>query len=222
MGEGMFRAILTATSILMAFPASGFESMPPTSGPAISVPQARGLMQRHPDLAGCRDYRETYAASGWPRGDGFDSIRRIDDLLRKRVIFRADSGGDRWALLTGDVLAGKRVDGDCEDMAITAAHLAVCAGIPADRLGLLITDSPKASADELHMVAFYRDAGDRVWVFGDTFGKPRALSRVKERLLFTASIRNVSAWYSLRNRSDGAIGTSATPPGQMSIWQQFP
>jgi predicted transglutaminase-like cysteine proteinase len=207
----MFRGILIATTLLMAFPASGFESIPKPYGPAISVPQAQGLMQRHPDLASCAQYRNDYLAAGWPKGNSFDTIRQIDGLMRKRMVFRTDTNGDRWEVLTSDMLAGQRTDGDCEDMAITAAQLAVCAGVPSDRLGLLITDSPKAGADELHMVAFYRDAGDRVWVFGDTFGKPRALSRVKERLLFMASIRNVSAWYSLRQSGDGSIGTSATP-----------
>lgn len=207
----MFRGILIATTLFMAFPASGYESIPRPYGPAISVPQAQGLMQSHPDLASCAQYRNDYVSAGWPQGNSFDTIRQIDSLMRKRVVFRTDTNGDRWEVLTSDLLAGKRTDGDCEDMAITAAQLAVCAGVPADRLGLLITDSPKAGADELHMVAFYRDAGDRVWVFGDTFGKPRALSRVKERLLFMASIRNVSAWYSLRNSGDGSIGTSATP-----------
>lgn len=211
MGKSMFRGILIATTILMAGPVLGYESMPVPSGPAISVPQARSLIQNNPDLAACGAYRAAYAKAGWPQGSGFASIRQIDGLLRKRMVFRDDAAGDRWALLTGDVLAGRQTYGDCEDMAITAAHLAVCSGIPADRIGLLITDSPKVNSGELHMVAFYRDPGDRVWVFGDTFGKPRALSSLRERLLFMASIRNVSAWYGLRNRGDGSIGTSATP-----------
>lgn len=210
MGKGMFRGIILAASIVMAGPALGYESMPAPSGPAISVPQARALVRANPDLAGCGEFRAAYAKAGWPKGSGFESIRRIDSLLRQRMVFREDAG-DRWTLLTGAVLAGKQTYGDCEDMAITAAHLAVCSGIPVDRIGLLITDSPRVGADELHMVAYYRDAGDRIWVFGDTFGKPRALSHVRERLLFIASLRNVSAWHSLRNRGQDLYGTSATP-----------
>ena len=210
MGKGMFRGIIVAASIVMACPALGYESMPAPSGPAISVPQARALVRANPDLAACGDYRATYAQAGWPKGTGFETIRRIDSLLRQRMVFREDTS-DRWTLLTGAVLAGQRSYGDCEDMAITAAHLAICSGIPVDRIGLLITDSPRPGANELHMLAYYRDAGDRVWVFGDTFGKPRALSHVRERLLFIASLHNVSAWYSLRNRGQDFSGTSATP-----------
>ena len=83
--------------------------------------------------------------------------------------------------------------------------------MPADRLGLLITTAPNGTGGELHMLAFYKDPKDQTWVFGDTFGRPRALSRVSQRLIFMAYLNDVTRWYGLLGRSDPSLGTSEIP-----------
>lgn len=208
----MSRGCLAVLLMLASAPAAAMDGLPLPKGAAISVPQAQSLARRHPELASCLRHESAYLAAGWPRGEGFDTVSRLDQRLHAQMTFRTDSGADRWSLLTGPLMNGRKVQGDCEDMAITAAHLAICAGIPADRLGLLITSSPKPGASELHMLAYYQDAANRVWVFGDTFGQARSLSKMRERVLFMASMRDPTAWYSLL-RSDGPFSdTSSLPP----------
>lgn len=207
----MVRFIVALFAALLALPAQAADSLPEAGGKAIPVPQATIMARSHPDVASCTAYQNAYTAAGWPRGGGIDTIQQIDRLVRARMVFRNDSGTDTWTPLTRALIAGKRPAGDCDDMSISSAQLAVCAGIPADRLGLLITTSPLGRGRELHMLAFYIDPSDRTWVFGDTFGRPRPLSRVDERLVFMAYLDNVTAWYGLLGRSDPSRGTSDLP-----------
>lgn len=207
----MARLIIAIVAALLAIPAWAFDSLPAPSGKAIPVPQASIMARKYPDLASCRQYQDAYIAAGWPRGVGVETIKQIDSLVRKRMVLRNDRGTDVWTPLTGALIAGKRPSGDCDDMSISNAQLAVCAGIPADRLGLLITSNPNGNSGELHMVAFYNDPANRTWVFGDTFGRPRALSRVPQRLIFMAYLSDVTRWYGLLGRDAPSIGTSEIP-----------
>lgn len=207
----MARVLLALVASLFALPGFALDSLPLPGGKAIPVPQATIMARKYPDVASCGSYQEAYLAAGWPRGVGIETVKQIDTLVRKRMVLRNDSGTDVWTPLTEPVLAGKRPTGDCDDMSITNAQLAVCAGIPAERLGLLITSNPNGNDGELHMVAFYNDPTDRTWVFGDTFGRPRALSRVSQRLIFMAYLDDVTRWYGLLGRGAPPAGTSEIP-----------
>ena len=207
----MARLILAFVVALLASPAWSYDSLPAPAGKAIPVPQASIMARKYPDVASCGQYQDAYVAAGWPRGVGVETIKQIDTLVRKRMVLRNDVGSDVWTPLTGALIAGKRPSGDCDDMSITNAQLAVCAGIPAERLGLLITSNPNGNTGELHMVAFYNDPTDRTWVFGDTFGRPRALSRVSQRLIFMAYLDDVTRWYGLLGRGAPPAGTSEIP-----------
>lgn len=206
----MARFVLAFIAALLAIPAWALDSLPAPSGKAIPVPQASVMARKYPAVASCSQYQDAYLAAGWPRGVGVETVKQIDSLVRKRMALRNDRGTDVWTPLTAALIAGKRPTGDCDDMSISNAQLAVCAGIPADRLGLLITSNPNGDSGELHMVAFYNDASDRTWVFGDTFGRPRALSRVSQRLIFMAYLNDVTRWYGLLGR-DAPVGTSEIP-----------
>lgn len=207
----MIRIAFAFFAAMLAFPSFAADTLPPAGAKAIPVPQATIMARKFPNVGSCAPYQDAYIAAGWPRGVGIEAIKQIDSLVRKRMVLRNDSGADVWTPLTEALIAGKRPQGDCDDMSITNAQLAVCAGMPADRLGLLITASPNSASGELHMLAFYKDPKDQTWVFGDTFGRPRALSRVSQRLIFMAYLNDVTRWYGLLGRDDPSLGTSEIP-----------
>ena len=207
----MLRPLIAFVLILSASRLGAVETLPPPGGQAIPVPQASRMAGDFPDIGDCTPYKAAYTAAGLPQGNGIDTIRDIDSLLRKRMVLRDDRGPDVWTPLLSALVSGKRPAGDCEDMAITTAQMAVCAGIPADRLGLLITTSPKGGTAEMHMLAFYKDVSDRTWVFGDTFARPRPLAKVRERLVFMAYLTDVTRWQGLLGLRDLPAGTSRLP-----------
>ncbi|MBU9697656.1 hypothetical protein GU927_007330 [Rhodobacteraceae bacterium HSP-20] len=213
----MRRFIAAMTAILLAAPAAfAADSLPDSTPLAMPVPQATIMARSFGPIHSCVAMQDAYDAGGWPRGTGLDTLKQIDSRVKQRVALRNDPGADVWTPLAATILAGKRATGDCDDISVTVSQMAVCAGMPADRLGLLITESPRSGADELHMLAFYADPSDRTWVFGDTFGRPRALSQVRQKLLFFTHIDHPTKWFALRGR-DGAPLTSDLPAGTSAI-----
>lgn len=212
----MRRFVLALAAALLWSPvASAADFLPESTPLTFPVPQASVMARSHAPIGSCTNLQAAYDAGGWPRGAGVETIKQIDSRVKQRITLKNDVGLDVWTPLAATVLAGKRPSGDCDDVSVTVAQLAVCAGMPAERLGLLITNSPKAGADELHMMAFYQDPADRFWVFGDTFGRPRALGKVSQRLLFYTHIDHPTKWFALRGRND-APATSEIP-GTSSI-----
>lgn len=207
----MIRIAFAFIAALAFAPAFAADTLPAPGGKAIPVPQATIMSRQYPGVGSCTQYQDDYLAAGWPRGVDIETVKQIDSLVRKRMVLRNDAGADVWTPLTGALIAGKRAAGDCDDMSITNAQLAVCAGMPSDRLGLLITANPNGTNGELHMLAFYKDPKDQTWVFGDTFGRPRALSRVSQRLIFMAYLNDVTRWYGLLGRDAPSGGTSEIP-----------
>lgn len=199
-----------------AMPAMALDSLPKSTDLSFPVPQATIMARSHAPVDTCAAHQAAYDAGGWPRGTGVETLKQIDSRVKQRVTLKNDVGQDKWTPLTSALLEGKRASGDCDDVSVTSAQMAICAGMPADRLGLLITTSPNQGNGELHMIAYYSDPADRTWVFGDTFGRPRALSKVRQDVLFFASIDDVTQWYALR-RGGGDAATSALPAATSAI-----
>lgn len=210
------RLFLSALAALIALPALAADSLPESTPLSFPVPQATIMARSHPPVDTCTALQDAYLAQGWPRGTGVETLKQIDSRVKQRVTLKNDVGQDTWTPLAATILAGKRPAGDCDDVSVTSAQLAVCAGMPADRLGLLITTSPNRGSGELHMLAYYSDPADRTWVFGDTFGRPRALSKVNQDLLFFARLDRVTTWYALRGKEGEAL-TSALPAGTSAL-----
>lgn len=199
-----------------AAPALAADSIPNATSQSFPVPQASIMAREHARVDTCAALQDAYDAGGWPRGTGVETLKQIDSRVKQRMTLRNDVGVDTWTPLSAAILSGKRPSGDCDDLSVTTAQFAICAGMPANRLGLLITESPNRGSGELHMLAYYSDPSDRTWVFGDTFGRPRALSKVNQRLLFFARMDQVTKWYALTGR-DGEPLTSALPDATSSI-----
>ncbi|WP_185796085.1 hypothetical protein [Paragemmobacter straminiformis] len=173
------------------------------------MPQSNIMKRDFGSIATCGALQSSYDANEWPHGTSIESLQEIDNRLKKRVFFRPDPGADTWTPLTAAVIEGKRKPAaDCDDVAVTSAQLAVCAGFPSSRLGLLVTQLPTRQS-ELHIVAFYSDTDTGVWVFGDTMGKPRALSRIGQNLHYYAFIDDITHWWALRDPKTGRVLTSS-------------
>lgn len=211
----MKRCLATLALCLLANAAVAGDYLPEDTPLRIPVPQAARMVQDFPGLASCDALRADYIAAGWPMGTGMVTLRGIDARLKRQLVMREDRGADTWTPLAAAIIAGKRPAGDCDDISVTSAQLAICAGMPAQDVGLLITTSPKVGALELHMMAFFRDDQGRVTVFGDSFGKPRALSQLREEALFFANLSDPRRWFALHDAEgdhpDTAAGTSSLP-----------
>lgn len=211
----MKRSLAAIALCLLAGAAAAGDYLPEDTPLHIPVPQAARMVQDFPRLADCDALRADYIAAGWPMGAGIETLRIIDARLKRQLVMREDRGPDTWTPLAADIIGGKRMAGDCDDISVTSAQLAICAGMPAQDVGLLITTSPKVGAQELHMTAFFRDDRGRVTVFGDSFGRPRALSQLREEALFFANLSDPRRWFALHDAGgtapDTAAGTSSIP-----------
>lgn len=180
------------------------------------IPQATIMKRDFGSVSTCAQLQAAYDAAGWPQGVGLETLQQIDKRLKQSVFLRPDRGPDTWTPLTATVIEGRRKPAaDCDDVAVTGAQLAVCAGYPSDRLGLLVTQLPTRQ-NELHVVAFYNDAQTGVWIFGDTMGRPRAISSLGQRIHFYAFLDNVTKWWALRDPMTGggltgSLATSSIP-----------
>lgn len=178
----------------------------------VVMPQAIAMQRQFPQSFDCSELRAAYVQAGWPTGNGPAVVQQIDARLKRQLVLRPDRGADQWRPLASTIVQGRQAAGDCDELSVTSVQMAVCAGIPAEHLGLLITTSPNRGPSELHMVAFFREAGGRIWIFGDSLGTPRPLSRLKEEILYFSRLPDIRRWYThLTDRPSQLHGTSSTP-----------
>lgn len=178
---------------------------------AWAMPQAFIMERSFGRVDTCDQMQAAYEAGGWPSGVSLESLKAIDRRLKSRVFLRPDQGPDTWTPLAATVIRDDRKPAaDCDDVAVTGAQLAVCAGFPAERLGLLVTQLP-SRAGEMHVVAFYADPTDSLWVFGDTMGRPRPFAQLRQKALFYAYFDDVTKWWALRDPNTGEVLTQALP-----------
>lgn len=173
------------------------------------MPQATIMQRSYGTLASCAAFQDRYDARGWPKGVSFDTLKAIDRRLKHSVFLRPDEGVDTWTPLAEVVVEGaRRPAADCDDVAVTGAQLAICAGFPVENLGLLVTQLP-TRAKELHVVAFYNDPKQGVWIFADTMARPRPLSKLNQTVHNYAFIDDVAHWWALRDPLTGETFSSA-------------
>lgn len=151
-----------------------------------------------------------YRASGLPSGDSLSTIRSIDRFVRTRIRYREDRGADAWSNFAAAALGGKRSTGDCEDYAMTAVTLALCAGVPEEKLGVALSNQGRGAPDVRkinHAFAYYKD-GEKTHAFADTTRRTVAeISPRKDR---------VAAWQTVPAlRHDPRIFVPAIPLPQV-------
>ncbi|MEM6625010.1 MAG: hypothetical protein AAF674_22565 [Pseudomonadota bacterium] len=119
--------------------------------------------------------------------DLFKIIDRVDRLAKRRWKIAPDLGRDDWTVAEPEVLQllknGQDLDleGDCENLAMVALIMAIAAGVPKDRLDLVIV---KADGEGYHAVAALRHGADlHDWrLFGDTLRMNRGPVNWTDRL----------------------------------------
>mgnify|MGYP003640873928 CR=1 FL=1 len=155
---------------------------------AYATSHQTSMMQGLDDLPGCDALQSAYDASGMPRGDSFETVRQIDRIVSNSMRYQADRGGDVWNSFAAEVLNGqRRITADCDDYALTTIALAICAGVPAERLDFVMTQT---SGGDMrfsridHAVGVYTSPdGDR-YVVGDTRRRMHRLTSRNKAILW--------------------------------------
>lgn len=166
---------LAATAVLSTVAACGQPPQGPISLPreapsTIRIFQSEEMFSRNPELYSCDGFQQAYLDRGWPTGDSISVIKKIDRMVRSRFRYRRDRG-DKWDAHPEVLLQSKStLKGDCDDQAATTVAMALCAGVPRDKLGFVITspDFDNISTTENHILGFYRDDDGNFWRLGDT------------------------------------------------------
>lgn len=196
---------LLALSAIGPLPARAQGPLPASDATAHLVPQALVMVANTPDISDCTALDVLYELGGWPQVTGVRDIAILDSLLRMRYSAQPDGQADFWSPQLARVLTGGGVTGDCDDLATTAVALAICAGVPAQDLGLLMTAGPDG-ADDRHLVALYHAPDGAVWTFGDTLRGPAPLDTGTSHMIAWTRADQLDLWWSL----DGALRPRAT------------
>jgi predicted transglutaminase-like cysteine proteinase len=214
--NALLSALVTSSALSLAtpFPALAVDNPFPEIR-EWAMPQAFIMHRKYGDLDTCAGMEAAYAAGGWPSGVSLDSLQQIDRKLKQRVFLRPDQGPDTWTPLTRTVIAGDRKPAaDCDDVAVTGAQLAICAGFPADDVGLMVTQLP-SRAGEMHVVAFFVAPDSGTYVFADTMGRPRPIEQLRQKVHFYTYMDDVTKWWALRDPNTGQILTQALPTSSL-------
>lgn len=186
-------------------------------GKVWAFPQAYIMQNSYGSLASCRKLQESYDAQGWPHGRNLETLVALDRKIKSSVFLKPDSGADTWTPLASLLLKGKRKpSADCDDVSITAAELAVCAGFEPENLGVMITQFP-GRVREMHMVAFFSDPGAGIWIFGDTMGRPRAFEQLNQKLHFYAYLDDITEWWATVDPITGEALTQSLPTSSLPL-----
>lgn len=110
-----------------------------------------------------------------------DDLRKADRVARKNFVYKSETV-DKWRSHSIDAAKGKTWYGDCDDLASTACHLAVNAGIPLKDLWFAMVDS-KGGRTVDHCVGVAR-VGEAFYIIGDTFGPMYPAGRMEHKLIF--------------------------------------
>jgi hypothetical protein len=192
-------ALLLSLACLAPLPARALGPLAASEDTAYPVPQASVMVANTPDITDCTALATLYARGGWPQVDGARDIAVLDRMLRARFRARPDGRTDLWSPQLARLLSGSPVVGDCDDLATSAVALAICAGVPAQDLGLLMTTNPLGGTDR-HLVALYRAPDGQVWTFGNTLDRAAPLPRQPSRRIAWSRADRLDRWWSLTDR----------------------
>lgn len=182
-----------------------------------AMPQAFIMQRKFGNVDTCAGLEQAYQAAGWPVGASFETIKQIDRKLKQNIFLRPDAGADTWTPLTRTVIEGARKPAaDCDDVGVTSAQLAICAGFPAENLGLMVTQL-RSRSNEMHVVAFLVTPDSGVYIFGDTMGRPRSIEQLNQKIHYYAYMDDVTKWWALRDPNTGEVLTQALPTSSLPL-----
>lgn len=168
----------------------------PDLGTRVEVPSVRAGQTSTQDLFSCPpSLRSAYATSGLPVGDSVQTVRAIDKKVRRTLRYRQDPrGSDVWTNFAAQVLGGHRATADCEDFATTAVTLAICAGVPAQKLGIALSNNRNSRADMRainHAFAFYLDERGPVSVADTSASSPRSVTQRRDGVMLWQTVQSL-------------------------------
>ena len=186
-----------ACAITTAFSAGALKAAPlPASGRDVIAASISASQSTIPDIWSCTaQMQAAYDASGLPKGSDLRTIRQIDRIVRSKFRYKPEPV-EKWSNHASAIIGGQRVTGDCEDHAITAVTLAICAGVPEEKLGLVFSKggSGPAKINQInHVFGFFNDGG-KVYALGDTMRS--AMSRVsvkRDKVILWQTISQLQA-----------------------------
>lgn len=215
----MSKVLLTVVAALWAalgpVQEAGATELP--KGKVWAFPQAFIMQNTYGSVASCKKLQEAYDAQGWPRGTSLETLVALDRRIKSSVFLKPDNGADTWTPLASLLLRGQRKPAaDCDDVSISSAQLAVCAGFEAQNLGVMITQYP-GRAREMHMVAFVRDPGAGIFIFGDTMGRPRSFEQLNQKLHYYAYLSDITKWWAITDPLTGEALTQSLPTSSLPL-----
>lgn len=187
-------AIFLSASLALSACASQPGYIPSTSSETFRFAQSVDFSSRHSKIDTCEEYQDIYDTSGLPKGDDFNTVKAIDAAVRKRFVYSKETT-DYWASRADIVLLSDyNFIGDCEDLSATVVALSRCAGVPEDRLGMLLVKA-NGSDSVNHMVGFYTDQEGKSFSLGDTFARPRPLLNFNQEPHSWAFLKDLATWH---------------------------
>lgn len=189
----MLRTVkIAAFSVLLA--GSAVAGPLPDVGVPVKAPSVVASQAGTTDLFACPAYlRDAYARSGMPRGDSVAVLRAIETKVRRTIRYRKDPGADVWTNFAVQALEGKRVFGDCEDFATTTITLALCAGVPAEKLGVAMSSQSGSLTSTDHAFAYYVSDKGVMGVADTSRGRMSRVSPKRDKVTMWQSVPQLLA-----------------------------
>lgn len=117
------------------------------------------------------------------RGATATSTLKAADAKARRNFTYSLEYGDRWRSHASEALANRSWTGDCDDLASTAADIALQMGIPKRKLWFAIVSANRNGRVD-HMIAIAEDQDGVKWVIGDTAGPAYKMLFMEHDLLY--------------------------------------
>ncbi len=198
------------TSLIAAAVISGCAQstayLPKTTRQPVYISQATLMTERSgDDLYYCSKWWDGYQYSSLPKGDSLKTLRKIDELVKSRFRYQKEDI-DSWNPAIDTILGTHDLfEGDCDDLATTTVAIAICAGVPPEKLGMAVT-STDGGADANHMVSFYKADDGTLYALGDTMGGVRPMKSTQNRVLYWTYMDDDSWW-----GEDGSVDLTTIP-----------
>ena len=132
-------------------------------------------------------------------------LKSADQISRKNFRYVAETK-DEWRSHAADVAAGRSWEGDCDDLASTACHIAINNGFKKENLWFAMVSSTRSKKVD-HLIAIAEDRG-AYYVIGDTFDPIYNAKNMPHRLLFVHRL-DWPTWQWKRASSVSDLATSS-------------
>lgn len=198
-------ALLASALTLSACAYSSPVYIPDKGDYRVDISQSRTMLLPEPSMNSCAEWQDYYNQSDWPKGDSVATIKEIDSRVRNRFHYRTEKV-DTWQVYD-DLMLGTahgEFTGDCDDLSATVSAIAICAGVPKNKLGLAHVSSmgSEEPVDSNHLIAFYKDPTGQAWTFGDTaHGSPKPLHQTMNRIHFWTHLSDLRNWWTSDGRT---------------------